>query len=170
MGSVFVLLDKRFNGYRVIRLPDERDDVVTSVVEGYCQADAATRQRMLDDLAPRAAGVLSVYGERMAAIAVRTGSTLPLQRGLIGMGMANDRLEDHRNNLIVLAAVNHRATLLGTTLDEQVTAVARFLPASAEAGFRAFAGRAERDKSLSAMALATYGSGPDFRYVNGPTG
>ncbi len=121
---------------------------------------------MIGELDQRAAGVLSVYGERMAAIAVRTRSPDPLRRGTVAMGMADGLLEDARANLIVLAAVNHSAIMIGTSLSRLIDEVADDLPEPAAAGFRAFANRSERDKSLQAMGLGTVGTEDRFRYTS----
>jgi hypothetical protein len=163
------LRDRQFNGYLRRRIPHELDGAVDTVVEGYRVAAPRTRRAMLDQIDRPVAGVLSAYGERMAAIAVHTGSPEPLLRALIGMGMADAVLDDRRDNLIVLAAVNHAAASVGTDLDRLIEQVAGVLPESAVETLRAFAGRSERDKSLRAMALATDGSGDTFRFVSGPT-
>ncbi|MER5266104.1 hypothetical protein ABTZ99_28855 [Actinosynnema sp. NPDC002837] len=163
------LLDRRFNGYLGIKLSHELDDVVESVVAGYLDATPAARQEILDAIRPRAAGVLCVFGQRMATMAVRTDSTVPLYRGLIGMGMAERTLDDPRNSLFVLAAVNHSATTLGTSITRVATDLRRYLPEPAFEKFLAFDRRDERDKSLPAFAMAAYGSGAEFRYGHGPT-
>ncbi|MFY1668877.1 hypothetical protein ACN27G_02800 [Plantactinospora sp. WMMB334] len=167
--TVTHLLGRQFDGYLAVGLPDGRDAVVESVVLDYLGAPAGERRRMLEAVRPRAAGVLSAYGQRMAAIAVRTGSVLPLRRAVVALGMADARLPDPRDNLVVLAAVSHSARILGSTLSRILDDVRRHLPEPAHATFRAFvAGNAGHD-SLSAMGLAAYGSTDDFRYGSGPT-
>jgi hypothetical protein len=163
------LLDRRFNGYLGIRLPHELDAVVESVVVDHMAATEAARRQTLEAVQPRAAGVLSAYGQRMAAMAVRTDSVVPLYRGVVGMGMADQMLEDPRNNLVVLAAVNHSAETIGTSLARVLTDVRRFLPERAYEKFWSFTERDERGRSLSGMALAAYGSKEDFYYGSGPT-
>jgi hypothetical protein len=163
------LLDRRFNGYRGILLPHELDDVVTAVVVGYQESSASARQEVLDRVPPGAAGVLSVFGERMAAMAVRTDSVVPLYRGIVGMGMAQRALEDPRDNLYALAAVRHASVRVRTTISRLVEDLREYLPEPAAELFSSFDGRAERDKSLAAMGLAACGSGDGFRYVSGTT-
>src|SRR6266699_545944 len=109
MGAMEQLAGKRFNGYLVVRLPHELDDVVTSAVTEYRRATPAARRAMAATVQPRAAGVLSAYGQRMAATAVRKGSKEPLLNALVALGLAQARLDDPRDNIIVLAAVNHAA-------------------------------------------------------------
>ncbi|MCC8243134.1 hypothetical protein [Saccharothrix luteola] len=169
MATVGHLLDRRFNGYTGNRLPHELDDVVESVVAGYLDSTPAARQEVLDAIRPRAAGVLCVFGQRMATMAVRTDSTAPLYRGIVGMGMAERTLGDPRNSLFVLATVNHAATTLGTSITRLATDLRRHLPEPAYEKFLAFDRRDERDKSLPAFAMAAYGSGPEFRYGHGST-
>ncbi|MEN3305950.1 MAG: hypothetical protein V7603_2152 [Micromonosporaceae bacterium] len=169
MATVRTLLGRRFNGYRGVRLPHDMDAVVESVVVAYLDAPAATRQETLDAVRPDAAGVLTAYGERMAAMAVRTDSVVPLYRGVVAMGMALSRLDDPRFSVIVLAAVHDSATRLGTSLARILEDARRYLPQPAYDLFQAFTERTARDKSLPAMGLAAYGSKEDFRYGSGPT-
>jgi hypothetical protein len=158
------LTGKQFNGYLRLRLPHELDDVVNQVVAAYRSATLAERQAIVSDMQPRAASVLSAYGERMAAIAVRSQSVEPLQRGLVAMGMAEGRLEDNRTNLYVLAAVNHSAVTIGSDLTTVIDGIASELPEAALAGFRRFTERSERDKSLQAFGLGVVGTGGTFKY------
>ncbi|ONI92900.1 hypothetical protein ALI22I_01310 [Saccharothrix sp. ALI-22-I] len=145
------LLDRRFNGYIGIKLPHELDDLVESVVAGYLDATPAARQETLDAIQPRAAGMLCVFGQRMATMAVRTDSTVPLYRGIVGMGMgmAERTLDDPRDSLFVPATVNHSATTLGTSITQLATDMRRYLPEPAYEEFLAFDRRSEQDKSLA---------------------
>jgi hypothetical protein len=164
--SVFgYLRDRRFDGYLRRRLPHELDRLVDAAVAAYRSGSTETRQAMTNDLGPRVAGVLSAYGERMAAMAVRTRSAEPLRRGLVAMGVAEEHLDDSRTNLIVLGAVNHSAKTIGTDLATIIDDVAADLPARVLGTFRTFDSRSERDKSLQAMGLGTQGVGDSFRYV-----
>jgi len=174
MGLMDQLAGKRFNGYLAVRLPHELDDVVTSAVTAYRRAAPAARRDASEAVRPRAAGVLSAYGQRMAAMAVRTGSKEPLRNALVAMGLAQSRLDDPRDNLIVLAAVNHAADSVAGSVDEGALAalideLADVLPAAAAATFRGFAARPAPAKSLPAMGLRGWGAREDFRYVPGPT-
>ncbi|MFE6022748.1 hypothetical protein ACFQ6O_40590 [Streptomyces sp. NPDC056441] len=161
-----MLEGKRFNGYLRIKLPHELDEIVESVVAGYMQAAPSSRHEILGTVSTRAAGVLSAYGERMAAVGVRTGSEAPLGRALVAMGMADGNLEDSRDNLIVLAAVNHSAAVIESSLDQILAKVAQFIPDPALVNFQAFARREESDKSLWSMGLGVVGAGASFRYVS----
>jgi hypothetical protein len=167
MTIVRRLRDREFNGYLRRRIPHPLDDVVDEVVAAYRDGSPETRREMESDLTERVAGVLSVYGERMAAVAVRSRSPEPLRRGLVGMGMADAALDDDRMNLIVLAAVHHSAETIGTDLATVIDDVADELPESALERFRAFTRRPERSKSLHAMGLGTMGAGDTFRYTWG---
>ena len=169
MDALSRLNGKQFNGYLRIRLPHDLDAVVESIVTAYLDAPAPTRREISETVTLRAAGVLSAYGERMAAIAVRTQSQQPLRRGLVAMGLAHGRLDDPRDNLYPLAAVNHSAGLLGTDLLQLIDTMADYLPDPAVTAFRAFANRAEADKSLRSMGLGTAGSHADFRYISAST-
>jgi hypothetical protein len=160
---------KQFNGYRVVRLPHALDAVVESVVTAYVDGSAPVRRRMSETASPRAASALIAYGERMAAVAVRTQSQQPLRRALVAMGLAYGRLDDQRDTLYPLVAVNHSAGLLDTELSRLIDAVADYLPDAAVTAFRAFVNRDEADKSLRCMGLGTTGSNADFRYISATT-
>jgi hypothetical protein len=161
------LSDEQFNGYLSRRIPHELDDLVADVVMTYRGASPTRRREMIAGLDTHAAEVLSVYGERMAAVAVRARSAEALRRGIVAMGMAQARLDDRRTNAIVLAAVNHSATLIGTDLSSLLAETAAELPEQVLEAFRRFAGRADRDKSLQAMGLRTTGVADSFRYASG---
>lgn len=77
---------RNFNGYLARRLPHELDAVVDGVVRAYRGASTAARHTILSEVTPRAAAALSVYGQHMATMAVRTGSWDRLRMGLIAWG------------------------------------------------------------------------------------
>jgi hypothetical protein len=160
------LKGRQFNGYLHMKLPHELDEVVTSVVEAYRKGPPAARKKMLDEMSVRPARVLSSYGQRMAAVAVRTRSYEPLHRGLIGIGMADatiDRLDDYREHYGTLAALNHAASVLGRNLTAYLDDVSPLLPKAALDRFRQFA---ERDPNrLEELQVRAVGSGDDFRYL-----
>ncbi|MFE6872741.1 hypothetical protein ACFVFS_40140 [Kitasatospora sp. NPDC057692] len=160
------LTGKQFNGYLRVALPHKLDEVVEAVVVGYMRELPSGRQEVLDEVGPRAAGVLNSYAERMASIGVRTTSVGCLERGIVAIGMATGRLDDPRDSLIALAALNHSATMLGSSLERIIAEVSGLLPAAALSSVRAFVSRREGNKSLSAMRLRTTGSGSEFRYVS----
>jgi len=158
------LKDSRFDGHLGHALPHERDAVVDAVITSYLEAAGPVRQQAIDDLDTRSASVLSVYGQRMASAAVRTGSVDTLRRGLVAVGMAQARLGDSRENLYPLVALNDAASLLGTSLRSLITEVSDSLPPSATDELRAFDQRQEQDKSLESMGLRRLGSGQTFLY------
>ena len=119
---------------------------------------------MLVAVTARSAGVLCTYAERLAAIAVRASSVEPLHDGLVAVAMAVEALDDYRDHLYPLAAVNHSAAMLGTTFSALVNTVADELPPAALTRLRAFNEREERDRSLQAFGLRTDGSGDEVRY------
>ncbi|WP_240330461.1 hypothetical protein [Streptomyces sp. CB09001] len=158
------LKDRRFNGYLGHPLPHERDAIVDAVITSYLKAAGPVRQRAIDDLNTRSASVLSVYGQRMASAAVRAGSVDTLRRGLVAVGMAQVRLDDARENLYPLTALNDAASLLGTSLRSLITEVSDSLPPSAVDELHAFDQQQEQDKSLESMGLRRLGSGQTLLY------
>ena len=168
--SPFSQLDgKRFNGYLRIRLPHPLDAVVHTALAAYRDSSPADRALLIDTINPGVASVLNAYGERMAAMAIRSNSLKPLHDALLAVGIAQTRLDDWRDTLYSLVTVNHSAGLLGTDLDRLIGGIANDLPQGALDAFRTFTARADRDKSLACMGLAAKGSGAEFRYVPGST-
>ncbi|MGW1029997.1 hypothetical protein ACWD4J_41160 [Streptomyces sp. NPDC002577] len=159
------LQGSRFRGYLKVRLPHDLDAEVTSVITAYMSSSERARQETITRVGSRVAAVLSAYGQRMASMAVRTNSVEVLRRGVVAVGLAEGRLEDPRDNLFVLAAVNDGASLIGTSLGRLIADVANRLPPSALPGLREFDEREESGKSLQAMGLRGVGSGPTFLYV-----
>lgn len=105
----------------------------------------------------------------MAVIAVRARSHEHLHRSLVALGLAQGRLDDPRDNLYPLAAINHSAGLLGTDLHHVIDSVTDCLPDHVVASFRAFANRDHADKSPLSMGLGTAGSQGDFRDISAST-
>lgn len=160
-----IFRNKRFDGYLRVELPHSLDAEVDAVVVAYMRGSEVLRQSMINDMDGRAAGIFSAYGQRMASRAVRAASTEILRRGIVAVGLAQERLVDPRDNLYVLAAINDSAALNGTSLSGLVSDVERMLPAAGLAALRKFDGREEADKSLEAMNLRKTGSGEKFLYV-----
>ncbi|MFD4604530.1 hypothetical protein ACFWPQ_41755 [Streptomyces sp. NPDC058464] len=156
--------DRRFNGYLGVRIPHELDTEVEAFVTAYVSGPQPLRRTVLDGVGRRAAAVLSAYGQRMASVAVRTRSPEPLRHGLVAAGLAEVRLEEPRNNLYVLAAINDSASLTGTSLQRLIAEVSPFLPPAGVAALRAFDRREDRHKSIESMGIRRTGSGETFRY------
>ncbi|MEV5107551.1 hypothetical protein ACFQ7G_19800 [Streptomyces massasporeus] len=159
------LRDRRFNGYLRVKLPHAQDAEVEAAVTAYMAASPSVRDTTVDDVDGRVAGVLSAYGQRMASVAVRTGDIAALRRGVVATGLAEGRLEDPRDNLFVLAAVNDSASLLGTTLQAVIDDVKDLLPSAGVAGLQQFARYEDSQKSIEAFHIRRCGSGQDFLYT-----
>ncbi|GAA4027029.1 hypothetical protein GCM10022232_85920 [Streptomyces plumbiresistens] len=163
--SSSLLRDKRFNGYLRLALPHPLDAEVEAVVRAYLDGSASVRENLVNGLSGQPAAVLSAYGQRMASVAVRTGSVEALRRGIVAIGLAEGRLDDPRDNLFVLAAANDSASLIGTSLGRVIDDIQDALPPVGLRALRAFEGYRESDKSIEAMGIRRSGAGPDFLYV-----
>jgi hypothetical protein len=135
------------------------------VVDAYKLATPEVRSEMIGLIRPRPAARLSIYGERMAAVAVRTCSVAPLHSGLAAMALAETRLEDWRDNMYHLAAVNHAAEAIGVSPMLLVDDLCSLFPSAILDHFRNYFAQGPRAKSLKAMGMRTHGTGSDFRYV-----
>ncbi|WOT40585.1 hypothetical protein [Streptomyces coeruleorubidus] len=162
---VSILRDRRFNGYLRVKLPHVLDTEVEAIVTAYMTGSPSVRDAIVGDVHGRPAEVLSAYGQRMASVAVRTGGIDALRRGVVAIGLAEGRLDDPRNNLFVLAAVNDSASLLGTTLQAVIDDVKGLLPPAGVAGLQQFALYADSEKSIEAYGIRRCGSGQDFFYA-----
>lgn len=158
------LSDKQFDGHRLRRIPHPLDDVIGGAIDAFRKATPSQRRAMLAGMAPRPAGVLCCFAERLAAVAVRTRSIEPLHRALVAVAIAVVALEDDRDHLCALAAVHHSAVMLGITFTTLVDSVARELPGVGLARLQDFGRREEQDRSLQAFGLRTEGEGESFRY------
>jgi hypothetical protein len=156
--------DRQLIGHRLRRIPHPLDEVVVAVIRAYRTSTASEQVAMLDELNRVGISVLCTFPERLAAVAVRGQDVEPLQQGLIALGMVAALLEDPRDHLFALAVINHGAQVLGTDLATLIDSVIGEVPAAAVAQFRAFAARAEGDKSLAAFGRRTHGDGTEFRY------
>jgi hypothetical protein len=159
------LRDKRFNGYLRVKLPHPLDAEVEAVVTAYAAGPASTRQALINGLDARAAAVLSAYGQRMASVAVRTRSVDVLRRGVVAVALAEGHLDEPRDNLFVLVAVNDSASLIGTSLARVIDDVKGLLPPVGLAALQEFEQYRESDKSLEAMGIRRSGADQDFLYI-----
>ncbi|WP_329338161.1 hypothetical protein OG866_25610 [Streptomyces sp. NBC_00663] len=163
--SVSRLRDRRFNGYLKVRLPHPLDAEVKAVVVAYWAGSAEGKEGLLEGVDGRVAGVLNAYAQRMASIAVRTGSVDDLRRGVVAAALAHGRLDDYRNSLFVLSTVHDSASLIGTSLGKVLDGLKGVLPPAGLDTLRTFDRRDERSKSLKAFGRRRSGAGDTFRYV-----
>jgi hypothetical protein len=159
------LLDKRFNGYRRMPIPNELDQIVQSVVHTYRKATPHERESMIGQVKARSAMRLAIYGERMAAMAVRTATVAPLHDGPTAMALAVTRIDDFRDFLLLLTPVGHAADTIGIAPLSLVEDLKPLFPESALQLMHDFLAKAPQDRSLKSMGLRTHGAGDDFRYV-----
>ncbi|WP_261994374.1 MULTISPECIES: hypothetical protein [unclassified Streptomyces] len=168
-GSVAVgfsgLGDRRFNGYLRVRIPHELDNQVEASLCAYMDSPESIRRTTIDDVNGHVAAVFSAYGQRMASIAVRTRSVEALGRGLVAVGLAEGHLDDPRDNLFVLAAVNDAASLIGTSLHRLIIDKQGLLPSDGLAGIQDFDRRKTSEKSIESMGIRRVGDEQSFLYV-----
>ncbi|MEZ0113262.1 hypothetical protein ABH920_007292 [Catenulispora sp. EB89] len=169
MAGITRLRDREFNGYLRRRIPHLLDNLATSAVEEYLAGDATVREAIVNAVDARVAGVLSAFGQRMAVVAVRRNSSEPLTLGLVAAGISNPLLEDPRDNLRVLAALNDAAERVGQQLTDVLRRVRNDVPDASFRDFMSFCERTPRDKSLRAMGMGAAGVGEAFLYVSHPT-
>jgi hypothetical protein len=141
------------------------DDEVEAIVKAYMVGSAAVRDDMANGLNADAAAVLSAYGQRMASVAVRSHSLDALRRGVVGAALAEGLLDDHRDNLFVLSAMNDSASLIGISLGAIIDDVQSLLPSVGREALRQFDQYRDRDKRIEAFGIRRSGAGETFLYV-----
>ena len=156
----------RFNSYLDHPIPSDTDEDVRAVVNAYVNADPRVRESMLEYVVERRAGLIEIFAERLAVLAVRTQSVEPVRLALVAIGMAIPQ-EDFRYVLKGLAKLDYSAGLLGVDLAVVYEDVAVLLPEASRRFIEDVLGDADRGESfLTGMGYAPKGEGSEFTYVN----
>ncbi len=101
----------RFNGYLDHPIPSDTDEDVRAVVNAYLNADSRGREAILECDVERRAGLIEIFAECLAVLAVRMQSVEPIRLALVAMGMAIPQ-EDFRHVLKGLAKLDYSAHYL----------------------------------------------------------
>lgn len=163
MADYARLSDKRFDGYLKKPIPHALDDVVARFIDELTTMSKEGREAVREHVDLSGAQVLNVYAERMAVAAVRLRAQNLLDRALIAIATAG--AVDYRENLMVLALIDHSAGLLGTTLEQVILRVADYLPSVALDRMQKYCEREPSERAIRRMGYAAQGHGSEFRYV-----
>jgi hypothetical protein len=159
----------RYAGYLQRDLPDPLDLVLGRVVERFADGDAETRAAILETQTLDAARALSVYGERMASLAVHEDSTGMLLRGLVAVGLAAAR-EYHKELIVLLPLFDRSARKLTIDPDALFDAAAEILGEASPEWLSRFPERSEAERDLAGMRYEERPSDKGLLYArSGPT-
>lgn len=147
-------------GYINAPLPSVHDREIAGICRGLNVQD--DYERTMCDIAHLEATLLPPFSERMAVLAVRKRDEQWVVLGLRAAALAS-RIEEIRSIVINLALLWHSAELIGLTPDSPFGRVAQEAGGFGEA-ITTFAGRAPKDKSISAMMYSAHGEGENFTY------
>jgi hypothetical protein len=99
------------DGYYRSRIPCPEDEQVARVVRAFAEASPGRQAVFRESIDRARAGLLLVFSERMAAFAVRLGSSAPLVQGLVAASVAPEG--DAREALLVPPLHRRSAEILG---------------------------------------------------------
>ena len=98
-------------GYYRARIPCPDDERIARVVRAFSEASPGRQAVFREAIDGARAGLLLVFSERLAALAVRLGSGAPLVQGLVGASLAQEG--DPREALLVPPLHRRSAEILG---------------------------------------------------------
>jgi hypothetical protein len=99
------------DGYYRSRIPCPDDEQVARVVRAFAEASPGRQAVFREAIDGTRAGLLLVFSERLAALAVRLGSSRPIVQGLIAASLAQEG--DPREALLVPPLHRRSAEILG---------------------------------------------------------
>lgn len=149
-------------GYGPTRVPSKRDEEISAVVRQIDGPDAFVRTR--DALDEGHGRVLSAFAERMASLAVRTGSRRTLRDGLMAAQLALAVVGDARDSLPALSLLFRAGELIGLKPKVEFADVAALAPPPDNQPLLKFRKRNKRDRSITAMAYIEDRDDDGFRF------
>src|SRR5919202_5616316 len=99
------------DGYYRSRIPCPDDERVARAIRAFSEASPGRQAVFRESVDAVRAGLLLVFSERLAALAVRLGSSAPIVQGLIGASLAQEG--DPREALLVPPLHRRSAEILG---------------------------------------------------------
>jgi len=162
-AATLSLLDSANNeGYGSARLPSVRDEEIAAFVR---QIDGPGPFAQAKDALGQGHGVvLSAFAERMASLAVRTGSRQSLRDGLSAAQLALAVAGDSRDSLPGLSLLFRASEILEMDPVVEFSAVAAFAAAADNQSLFDFLSRDDEDRSLAAMGYVEDRDDDGFRF------
>ena len=143
-------------------IPSERDEQITRLLDRV--ATPENRQVLRTIFNHTHETPLTSYAERMAALAVRTKSEIPIQRGLIAAGIAAIVTTDIREVILILPVLWHSMDLLGIDPEDALAAINDRLDDDAREFLAGFARRTPENRTIESMGYIVQPDEDGFRY------
>jgi hypothetical protein len=143
-------------------IPSVRDEQTTRLIDRV--ATPENRQALRTIFSSIHETSLTSYVERMAALAVRTKSELPIRRGLIAAGIAATITTDDREVILRLPLLWHSMDLLHIDPQDALAAINDRIDDDARAFLAAFASRTPENRTIESMHYSVQPDEDGFRY------
>jgi len=143
-------------------IPSQRDEQITQLLDRV--ATPENRQAFRTIFNATHETPLTSYAERMAALAVRTKSELPIRRGLIAAGIAATITTDAREVMLILPLLLHSLDLLGIDPQEALAAINDRIDDEARELLAAYALLPPEKRTIESMHYSVQPDDDGFRY------
>jgi hypothetical protein len=149
------------DGYYSQPIPSDRDHQIRASVRSV--RDSKTFDAFLVAMPHRAWQVLTLFAERMAALAVRRRDVDDLRVGLIAVQLALASTDDEREVIPVLSLLYRAGELINADPTVEFRRVAS-LSADQNGALSTFPSRNTRDRSIEAVAYIERNDADGFRF------
>ena len=157
------LLSGRSAGYGARPYPTETDVTVTSLVTWARTASFSELADLSRRLTDAHSFTLLCYAERMANLAVRSGTREPLENGLLAVALEAARV-DWREDILILSLLYRSASKVGINAEELFRGAAGSAVGELATIIRDFPSRPEASRSIEAMGYRESTSPEGFTY------
>lgn len=138
-------------GYGGRPIPVPLDSAMTALISRYRALPVDQRTIFRESLQVVDGRALSAYAERMASLAVRTGSLETVLSGVIALGLSESTEEDWRETVMVLSVLFRSVEKLGGDPRELFRTAGRVLNAGAAAHLLLYTRRAPENRQIEVM-------------------
>ena len=160
--SLAFLDPANYVGYGPTPLPSKRDEEISAFVRQIDGPAAFARTR--DALDDGKGNVLAAFAERMASLAVRTGSRQTLRDGLMAAQLALAVVGDPRDSLPALSLLFRASELIDIKPKREFADVAALAAPPDNQPLLKFRKRNKRDRSIAAMEYVEDRDDDGFRF------
>ncbi len=144
-------------------IPSAWDEMLSEVVTKFMEAQTVERRRIFSLFTDQHSFTFIAFAERMAAYAVRIGSTKKLFEGLAALVLDGSKF-DSRENITVMAPLYDAALKIGADPETLFTQAADLAPNEVSEVLRTFPSRPDESKSLICMQFVESEDQDGFLY------
>ena len=156
-------VQKRFSGYGPARIPDLRDDELSSFVSTLVEGGPPMVANLMPTVTDKSRQVLRAYSERMASLSVRRGDARLLAGATIALvvgGLDENRLE----SLMIMVLIEDSVTRLNVDLAGLFEEVSRVVGHPGTVNLMIWLTRSPDDRTLASMGFVAGEDEGGFRY------